>query len=450
MYLARRRAQPKVPNSPAAFAVELLDPANPYNTHFKGVIQVDDEYTFLFASDLILDRLNTIQEAFYDGTFFTTPSMFHQMFSVQGMFGQHCLPILHVLTTTRTEALYVAVLEKLKELQPQFKPTHIMGDYEQASRNAFKTCFPDAEWGGCIFHFSRAIWRKIQKLGLIDCYKTSAEFRLLVKRTMAVPFLPPFHMRVLVNHIFAHDCQVSEPIQRRISQLKTYVTRFWLGKVSAQNLSIYRFQHATNNNCEAFHSRLKSLIRTHRPAIWTYQGHLNTVIKDTELEVRRIDEGLQLTRARKKIFQTTAARRVLNKQKLASGAYSPLHYLDAMAHTLDSSVAWLERGGTNDDRLDLEVNISEEVEEEQQQDNESEMEDDQGGNNQQPLQQQQADQQPPARQCIICLGERSRTVLYLPCRHARVCHSCDQHLRPGTPCPYCRRRIESKIEIYDG
>ena len=451
MYQARRRAQPCLPSSPAELAVSLLDPINSYNRHFKAVVRVGDEYAFIFISNTILNRLGSVQEIFFDGTFFTTPSMFHQLFSIQGIFGDSCLPIVHALTTCRTEELYMAILEKLLELNTAFSPVTIMGDYEQASQNAFRRCFPDADIGGCIFHFARAIWRKAQKLGLADTYKTAPEFQILLKRLMSLPFVPPVHARILANHIFDQDCQVARPVQLRIRKLHTYVTRFWLNKITPEKFSVFRFKHATNNYCEGFHSRLKSLIRSHHPALWAYLGHLQNVISDTQVELRRIDEGLPLTRPRKKRFQLTAQRRVLYKQRLASGQYTPVTYLNAMSHTMDSSVSAMERGrGTqNEDRIGLEVDVEEAAEEE--------VHEDQAQREQQEeeaTEEERSEQAPAAatssRRCIICLGERTRTVLYLPCRHAQVCHRCDQYLRPGTPCPCCRAHVDSKIEIYDG
>ncbi len=133
-----------------------------------------------------------------------------------------------------------------------------------------------------------------------------------------------------------------------------------------------------------------------------------------------------MQRKHKKIFQVNQRNRELCKEKLVSGHYSPLQYVKAISHTFDSSLRALENAPL-DDRLGLETN-EEEVE---QEDNVE----------------QHEDQTTEARRavCVICQGPRDNPVLYLPCRHALVCGTCDTHFNLHTPCPFCRSPVEQKI-----
>lgn len=47
-----------------------------------------------------------------------------------------------------------------------------------------------AKVNGCYAHYSRALYRKMQKLGLVDDYKTKERFRMLVKRLKSLALVP--------------------------------------------------------------------------------------------------------------------------------------------------------------------------------------------------------------------------------------------------------------------
>ena len=71
----------------------------------------------------------------------------------------------HVGLTRKTETLYKAVLQKIKELVPEFNPVMIMADFEASLRDALKDTFPQCVIKGCWFHYTQAVNRKAKKLG---------------------------------------------------------------------------------------------------------------------------------------------------------------------------------------------------------------------------------------------------------------------------------------------
>ena len=79
---------------------------------------------------------------------------------------KNALPALHVLMTRKTERLYTVVLLTIRQLIPGFNPTFAIGDFEQTSRNAFIAVFPSIIIISCWFHFTKAIFERVQKLGL--------------------------------------------------------------------------------------------------------------------------------------------------------------------------------------------------------------------------------------------------------------------------------------------
>lgn len=57
--------------------------------------------------------------------------------------------------------------EKSISIGTQFSPVHFVFDFEKAMHNAIKSVFGDtSQIKECLFHFTQAIFRKVQKLGL--------------------------------------------------------------------------------------------------------------------------------------------------------------------------------------------------------------------------------------------------------------------------------------------
>ena len=98
--------------------------------------------------------------------------MIHAWFRKQ-MF--HCVTI---LTPDRTKRTYKRVFKRIKQSKMlQFRPAKIMTDYEQGTISTFTEEFPNAQVKGCHFHFTQAIERRIQKLGLVTLCKENPEAR---------------------------------------------------------------------------------------------------------------------------------------------------------------------------------------------------------------------------------------------------------------------------------
>ncbi len=427
MYRSRRRAEPAVPTTAADFAAVMGDPTSiNYNEFYRGTVTHEAGVAVLFASPTILSRLGEVQHGFFDGTFFCVPRQFYQCFSLMGVFGSHCLPVAHVLMSAKSEQLYQKVTDKLKEIAPNFSPETLMGDYEAGSRNAMQATFPTARVGGCTFHYDQALWRKCQKLGLTDLFKTNIAFKVLIKRLMAIPYLPSHQIRNVATGLFDQPLNISEEDSLKVTRFKRYFFRFWMNTITPQRLSIHEFVYSTNNFCESFHSRLKATIRVHHPAIWAFTGHMNQMIKDALRDLERIDRGLELSRPRKKSYQTSMENRAKAKEKFIDGTYTAMQYLAAVSHAMDSKLFLLEQVH-NQSGLDTS-------------DDEQDGDDGTG---------QQPPPQPAGPTCAVCLGPRLRTVVFQPCNHADFCADCSAILdERGDPCPLCRQAVQSRFEIF--
>ena len=70
-------------------------------------------------------------------------------------------------------------------------PSSVFSDFEQAFINALRLNFPTAEYRG-YYHYSQAIWQKVQALGLQQEYRSEdGILKSFVQKTAATCFVPP-------------------------------------------------------------------------------------------------------------------------------------------------------------------------------------------------------------------------------------------------------------------
>ena len=77
--------------------------------------------------------------------------------------------------------------------------------------------------------------------------------------------------------------------------------RQWINNTPSEELSVYSFQQTTNNGAEIYHGKLKKDIVVSHPRIWSFIEILNNTIYDTDLDIERLSNGIDITRNRKLI-----------------------------------------------------------------------------------------------------------------------------------------------------
>ena len=171
MYRARRQIQPKIPLTATEF-VEMLSTTS-LGAHFKFSVRSGDQIGVVFFSDEMRSILSESTNIQFDGTFYTVPVQFYQLWTIFISIGRYTLPAIHCLLSGKTQGLYKAILENILIHIPQFTPIATMSDWEAAARNAFKEVFPHISNYGCWFHYTQRIWAKTQKLDLCNAFKNN-------------------------------------------------------------------------------------------------------------------------------------------------------------------------------------------------------------------------------------------------------------------------------------
>ena len=76
----------------------------------------------------------------------------------------------------------------LLEADPEVRRITI--DYEAALWSVLRRLFPGVRLLGCAFHWTQALWRKIQELGLQVPYTHDDATYKFLRKVMSLPFLP--------------------------------------------------------------------------------------------------------------------------------------------------------------------------------------------------------------------------------------------------------------------
>ena len=107
-----------------------------------------------------------------------------------------------------------------------------------------------------------------------------------------------------------------------------------LNQIGPEELSIFDITISTNNSAESYHSKLKGIVKTSHPRIWTLITTLNEIIEDVDNDFGRLRQGREITRERKKKDVKNEELRVISKVKLREGVYSPLQFLESISFTI--------------------------------------------------------------------------------------------------------------------
>ncbi len=417
LYRAGRRSQPKIPTSAAEFA-EVLPEADCFNMNFREVVRdAAGDIAIIFFSALLFPLMRRLKDLSFDGTFFTVPKIFYQLFTIMAVIDGHSFPLIFLLMTSKTQLLYEAAMHSLTTIFPDLEPNTLMGDFELASRNIMEMTFPTASLGGCQFHYSQSVWKKVQKLGLANLYKTNTEFKKYIKKLMSLPYLPAVEITLAAEHLFSTTFDISIHFQSQNKKLIKYIRRFWLGTITPEKLSVFDLPRGTNNDLESFHAQLKARIKTHRPNPWSFLGHLNNLMSDVSLDIERLQNGLNISRKASPSSLESVRARLECKQKLTNGTYTPMKYLSAISYTFDSALFQkLEPDESAEESSDEDSSTTE-----------------QGGEE---------------RRCPICRDVCNSPYILIPCGHF-FCNNCSQALMDRRDsCAVCRGVINSRVRAF--
>ncbi|XP_067029488.1 uncharacterized protein [Acropora muricata] len=211
------------PADPTSIDFDLREDVLPEN-FLRADITTRNGRHLIFASD---EQLNTLREArtwYIDGTFKLVRRPFQQLLSVNAFVRkEECakqVPLVFVLMSGRRKNDYKKVLKKIIEFLPgdTVAVQKVVMDFEKALWAAVKSQM-DVIVMGCVFHWTQAIWRKVQDLGLTHAYTADEGTFSYIRRLMALPFIP-FQEIPAVFQTLAVEA-ATEPLQELVGYIST-------------------------------------------------------------------------------------------------------------------------------------------------------------------------------------------------------------------------------------
>ena len=341
LYNHRRKMLPPLPRRLQEVTLEGTWAETSQGKPFMLANDGDEQKIVVFSTDENLEKLSASERIFMDGTFKVAPPFFTQMYTVHVQYLGQMIPVLFALLPCKTQEIYVRLFDIVTKLchdrRLPFQPRSIMTDFEIGVLGAIRISFPATVVRGCFFHFSQAVWRKVQALGLSVAYRESAEVKTFVRRLAVLPLVPLQEL----DDVWLDLHGMAPDEVPGITELCDYMVSTWVDDVHAlfrrelwnhfQTLQEEGLR--TNNHLESFHSAFNRSFHTVHPNIFIFVDGLKKRQDETETTVASLDIGNQPPPAkRQRVVKEDRVRRIL--QQFQTKQRPILSYMDAMGQTV--------------------------------------------------------------------------------------------------------------------
>ncbi len=267
-----------------------------------------DNRILIFSTQRNLQLLANCEHWYVDGTFKTAPSLFHQLYSIHGVQFNSVIPSVFGLLPDKRESTYERFFDAVKSISPPLTPKSIMTDFELASINAIRDCFPTASRRGCFFHFCQCIYRKVQGIPEINRrYSSEPDFQLLTRTLSALAFVPVPNVDTAFEDLM--DDRVFKSEIDTLQPLVDYFEDTWIGRLLGRHnrRRAPLFEHSlwncydavvdglpkTNNAVEGWHTEFANLVSASHPTIWTFIEGIKAQQSLNEFKINQYLAGTQ-------------------------------------------------------------------------------------------------------------------------------------------------------------
>ena len=284
-----------------------------------------------------------------DATYKIVPTeLFYQAFILHFLFEDervpfledHVFPALVILMEGKSREDYDAAFELTNELFPEFSPVNGMADCEAASRASAQQQFRGLLVRSCWFHYCQAIIQKIKSLGLIKVFKKNKSFADWVRKLMAVPLLPHYHMEAMYRELLQKTFNFSEDANfRKFRKFKQYMDSYWASKDFTQ-LSVFGLDRRTNNNCESFHAQYNALVSEKHPGLYDFADYTNEMLENYLMDFEKLltNPEVPINRPRRAALDSRDGKLKQYERLLIGGDLTPMEFIEKNCHSSDGII----------------------------------------------------------------------------------------------------------------
>ena len=172
---------------------------------------------------------------------------------------------------------YRYVFRLLKEKIGELCVEEVLMDFEKASWKAALLEFPDVRRRGCTFHWTQAVWKKVQSLGLQPAYQTDPPTHSYIRKLLALPMLPAEH----ISAVF------------QLEELVVYIRDQWIKTrfFPPATWSAFFQTTRTNNDCEGWHGAFNRRAAKSNLPIYLLVQLLGEEAQMVTVEAQLVSEG---------------------------------------------------------------------------------------------------------------------------------------------------------------
>ncbi|KAI1297761.1 hypothetical protein HDE_04452 [Halotydeus destructor] len=304
----------------------------------------------IFGSPRMFEKMVRSELLLMDGTFQTAPAKSYQLYSMHFVAMDHVFPAIYALLPNQTTRTYRFLLRTVKRYIQGVTGAHdawpstVQIDFEQAMVQALKTEWAVIQTRGCYFHYTQAIWRKTQKVGLATAYikgfQTEGPIRKYVQRISALPMVPETDLDeawVAVNADLEVALNITEQERAACLDIRSYVERTWLGYAALFKRDMWNHHdnegRRTNNDVEGWHNALRRTMAGAHPDIFRFINKLKMMNDDAEGKLYAVTSGQKVKRRGSKYAEISEEIEIVKDNYNKNNIYV-LEYLDVIGQKI--------------------------------------------------------------------------------------------------------------------
>ena len=287
---ANRRRQRLRPKDPATLDFDLEEDAAPEG-FFCHDIKTKNSHHLMFANDKMIDILSRAKNWFVDGTFKIVRQPFAQLLSIHAFIkcdkSLEQIPLMFVVMSGKHKKDYKRVFKEIKEMIPSCAVETVTIDFEAAMWFAIPSVFPDITILGCCFHWTQAVWRKVQELGLQVLYSNDDKTHKFIRKLLSLPYLPAEHINAVFTAL--QRKATTPPLQ----QLTNYISTTWINSSvwPIPSWSVFGRYTQTNNDVEGWHFRMNAKAKKGQLSFYMLIQLLYEESQSVNVQIRLVKEN---------------------------------------------------------------------------------------------------------------------------------------------------------------
>ena len=274
-----------------------------------------------FATRRNMETLAHYTDWIADGTFYISPKIFPQSYTIHSVVENKCIPLIYILSGDKKGDTYEHIFNVIKFYFDQHCPVDtgtILVDFEKAVMNACLKSLPGWEVSNCFFHLCQAVQKHIQK----QFKKLYFQDKLFARASRLVVFLAFVPVADVEDAFYeiTYYIQTSYP---RLMVVVNYFEKTYLGLATVDSEvrvpPVYPLEFwnhysrihkdpefpRTSNMVEGFHRGFKSRVHRPKPSVQEYVRAIKEQQVITDFHLDRLSVG-----------KTPSKRRRVNHSKL--------------------------------------------------------------------------------------------------------------------------------------